>query len=130
MSRQAAWNSNLTGEKLERRRARKRTVAKRAGWTPSRAESAKRRRAAKLGAVVERVEIADIFARDGWRCQICNRKISQTKLWPDPMSKSIDHILPLSSGGAHSAANLRATHLRCNISRGNRPAADQLRMVG
>jgi len=42
--------------------------------------------------------------------------------WPDPGSKSIDHILPLSKGGSHSQENVQWAHLVCNTRKGNRLA--------
>jgi 5-methylcytosine-specific restriction endonuclease McrA len=31
---------------------------------------------------------------------------------------SLDHLVPVSKGGAHIATNLRLAHLQCNIRRG------------
>jgi 5-methylcytosine-specific restriction endonuclease McrA len=59
------------------------------------------------------------FASDG-ACGICNQPIDLRLKWPDPMSYSIDHIVPRSLGGSHAANNLRAAHNKCNASRGNR----------
>jgi 5-methylcytosine-specific restriction endonuclease McrA len=33
---------------------------------------------------------------------------------------TVDHIIPLSKGGAHAVANLQLAHLACNIRKGNR----------
>jgi hypothetical protein len=63
---------------------------------------------------------ADIFDRDGWACQLCARPIDQALTYPHPMSASLDHKQPLSSGGLHVSANVQASHLRCNMSKGNR----------
>jgi len=66
-----------------------------------------------------------IMDRDGWSCRmvVCfkeSRHIDREAAWPDPGSRSIDHVIPLSLGGSDTAANKRAAHLRCNIARGNR----------
>ena len=64
-----------------------------------------------------------VFERDGWICRIpgCSRGLIRRDLpWPDPLSPSIDHIVPLSLGGTDVAVNKRASHLICNISRGAR----------
>jgi len=64
------------------------------------------------------------FASNG-TCGICNELIDLRLKWPDPMSYSIDHIVPRSLGGTHGAKNLRAAHNRCNAVRGNKPDAIQ-----
>lgn len=76
-----------------------------------------RKRGAATGEPVLRSQIAE---RDGWRCGICGRKVNADLTGPHPMSKSLDHIIPLSLGGAHDPANVRLAHLVCNVKRGNR----------
>ena len=85
-------------------------------------EQMHRRRVRLLGGFVERVDLAVLVERDGGRCGICRKKVSAA-------DASIDHVLPVSKGGAHSYANCRLVHLRCNIARGNRGSA-QLRLEG
>ena len=70
-----------------------------------------------------------IFERDGWVCGICGRKINKRLKHPNPLSKSIDHIVPLSKGGDDSPENVQAAHLRCNIGKHARNIG-QLRMFG
>lgn len=36
------------------------------------------------------------------------------------MSPSIDHVIPLSRGGAHAMGNVQSAHLRCNSSKGDK----------
>lgn len=62
----------------------------------------------------------DIYERDAWTCSLCNQPIDQALQYPNPMSASIDHIIPVSLGGAHSATNVAAAHLVCNLRKGNR----------
>lgn len=57
----------------------------------------------------------DVFERDRWICGICNKKVDILLSYPHPMSKSLDHIVPLSKGGAHSFENCQTAHLRCNL---------------
>lgn len=76
-----------------------------------------RRRARKRGATVERFKHQEIFDRDNWRCGICGESIDSALKYPDPMSVSLDHIVPLARGGDHSRENTRASHLRCNVVR-------------
>ena len=71
-------------------------------------------------AFVEVVDPAMIYVRDGWLCGICGHAIDPDLRWPDPMSVSLDHVVALANGGDHSAANLQAAHLVCNIRKGAR----------
>ena len=70
-----------------------------------------------------------IFERDGWTCQICGQKINRRLKYPNPRSKSIDHIIPLSKGGNDSPVNVQATHLRCNVGK-HAINKGQLRLFG
>lgn len=78
------------------------------------------RRAITRGVEAEVFEPADIYERDGWVCGICDRPVEKAAKWPDPMSVSLDHIIPLSRGGKHVPDNARCSHLVCNTRRGNR----------
>lgn len=91
-------------------------------WNDRRKNNHYRRRALMTGADAEGVQLADVVARDGLGCGICGAVIDQSLKWPDPYSLSLDHIVPLSRGGAHSLANCQLAHLRCNISKGARVA--------
>lgn len=86
-------------------------------------ETERRRAALKRGSQVEKVDYRAICERDGWACQLCGEPVDATLRHPDPMSGSIDHIVPIIGGGAHSYANTQLAHLRCNISKGARHAA-------
>ena len=48
-------------------------------------------------------------------CAICGQPIDKRLKFPNPLSPSIDHIIPVSKGG-HPAdiQNLQLTHLKCN----------------
>lgn len=84
-----------------------------------------RKRASDPGlGLISRAEIAE---RDGWRCGLCRRRVDQSRVWPDPMCASIDHVLPLARGGDNSPANLQLAHLRCNLSK-RADGRDQLRL--
>ncbi len=56
-------------------------------------------------------------------CWLCGQPIDYQLAWPDPASFSVDHQHPLSTHPhlAEDPANLRASHLGCNSSRGQRP---------
>lgn len=68
----------------------------------------------------EPVLLAEIADRDAWRCGICGGSVDAKVKWPDPLSPSLDHVVPLSKGGAHDPSNVRLAHVRCNSARGNR----------
>jgi len=53
-------------------------------------------------------------------CALCGLAIDAELRWPDPLSKSVDHIVPLSKGGTHEQGNLQWAHLRCNMRKGSR----------
>ncbi len=72
-------------------------------------------RAKKAGAVVIEVfDRADVFARDGWRCYICRRECDPEANPFDSAAATVDHVVPLSRGGAHALANVRTCCLGCN----------------
>jgi len=90
-------------------------------------EAARRRRALKVDALVERYKDADICERDRWICQLCGKPVDPTLKSPYPLSKSIDHIIPLQPRpgepkGTDEPSNVQLAHIVCNISKGNRTA--------
>jgi len=66
------------------------------------------------GAERERFNRRDIYERDGWICQICFEPIDAELAYPHPLSPSLDHIKPISKGGADTRDNTQASHFRCN----------------
>ena len=82
-----------------------------------------------LLADADEIDIDTLGDRDGWRCHLCRKRVARTRRWPDPLSKSIDHLVPWSAGGAHKWENVALAHLRCNIRRQNAGPA-QLRLLG
>jgi 5-methylcytosine-specific restriction endonuclease McrA len=77
----------------------------------------------------ERYTAVEIAERDGWRCQICGKRIGRSYKFPHPRSLSIDHIIPIRHGGDDVKTNVQAAHLRCNAAKGPR-GVDQLRLIG
>lgn len=77
-----------------------------------------RRRARKLDAFIEDVDVRILLDIQGGACFLCCQPISLDKKYPDPMSVSIDHITPLARSGVHSYENCAATHLQCNMVKG------------
>jgi hypothetical protein len=89
-------------------------------------ENAGRRRALKKNTTVEKVDLEQLFENHKWICGICGLKIDKKLKWPNPLSISHDHILPLSKGGDHTYGNIQPAHLRCNLSKNNRISNMQL----
>lgn len=83
-------------------------------------DSACRRRARLAKVVIEKFSSVEIYNRDNWVCGICGMKVDPSVKAPDKMSASIDHVIPLALGGAHSRENTQIAHLGCNISAGAR----------
>lgn len=76
-------------------------------------------RATQAGVTVEVVHPQLVFERDEWVCGICSHPINRMVKAPHGMSPSLDHIVPLARGGAHSYANVQAAHLGCNRLKGS-----------
>jgi 5-methylcytosine-specific restriction endonuclease McrA len=76
-----------------------------------------RRKAIQTG---ERIDRLSIFDRDGWICQLCGQPIDPAIPVRFGGSACLDHVIPLRRGGAHTAANLQATHRSCNARKGRR----------
>ena len=66
---------------------------------------------------VPRTEVAfsrrNLYRRDGFCCQYCNRSYAPSKL-------SIDHVLPRSRGGRTTWENCVLACVRCNRKKGSR----------
>ena len=102
-------------KKAERDRRRNAEKPMRQRYPAQFAAKDARRRMRIAEALVEPFDPADVFERDGWVCQLCQERVDPELAYPDPLSKSLDHIVPISKGGAHSFANGQLAHLRCNI---------------
>ena len=70
----------------------------------------------------EPVLFTEIAERDGWLCHICGSPVEPGLGHPDPMSASLDHVVPLALGGPHSPENVALSHLACNLSKGAKAA--------
>jgi 5-methylcytosine-specific restriction endonuclease McrA len=100
------------------------------GWicseckAPSKRADDVRRRRAKVGTQVVPVSTLVVAQRDGWRCAICGGEVTRAN-W------SLDHVDPLSKGGAHTYENVVLAHSSCNSRRGAgrfpvRPSSDAM----
>ncbi len=90
----------------------------------------RKRRALLRGAETEDFDAVDIYERDGWRCQLCYKKVDKRLKWPHRMSASLDHQIPLSRGGGHVRKNVTLAHVHCNRVKNNRAAGEQLMLIG
>ena len=58
-------------------------------------------------------------------CAICGQPVDKSLKSPDPMSASIDHIIPIFKGGHPSdLSNLQLAHRACNRAKGIKLVAD------
>lgn len=62
-----------------------------------------------------------LIERDGSDCYLCKRPIDLTitDLNTDDDAVTIDHVMPLSKGGANSPSNVKLAHRGCNVSKGS-----------
>lgn len=70
------------------------------------------------GGVVEDFDSQEIYERDNWICHLCGEKIDPSLRMPDRMSRTLDHLIPISKGGNHTKDNVSAAHWLCNVRRG------------
>lgn len=61
-----------------------------------------------------------IFARDGWVCYLCDTPTDQDAKVPHPLAATVEHVIPLSKGGADAPHNVRCAHFSCNVRKGYR----------
>lgn len=78
------------------------------------------RRAREREVERETVYRARVFQRDDWCCHLCGEDIDRDVVAPAPLAPTLDHVVPIARGGAHTMINLRAAHFRCNSAKGSR----------
>lgn len=81
-------------------------------------DAARLRRAAKRATTVELIVAREVFERDHWICQLCGEPVDGDLGYPNAMSASLDHRIPLAKGGTHVWENVQLAHLVCNRSKG------------
>lgn len=93
-----------------------------------RADREAARRAAKAnGQQGEEITRDGLRARDGDQCPYCGTLMNfstHTRQTRPSNSASVDHILPLSRGGAHAWSNVVLCCIGCNVRKGNRIAPE------
>lgn len=95
----------------------------------SRRDINRRKNAKRRGAGSGGYSLIDVGERDGWRCHLCGRHIDRQLSGNDERGPTIDHLVPVSSGGRDVLENVALAHRRCNVARGNRGEV-QLRLLG
>lgn len=74
-----------------------------------------RQRARRYGVPYEAgIRAVEIYERDGWVCGICRLPVDEGLKYPDMLSASLDHVVPLARGGGHVRGNLQLAHFICN----------------
>lgn len=58
--------------------------------------------------------LAEIAARDRYRCGLCHKKVAMTKAVPHPKAPTIDHVVPWSISKDDTRANVQLAHFICN----------------
>jgi hypothetical protein len=78
-------------------------------------------RAKKYGVYYETVNPIKVFERDGWVCKQCGIETPRSKRGTQEQdSPELDHIFPISRGGAHSYSNTQLLCRKCNSQKGNK----------
>lgn len=67
----------------------------------------------------------EIYLRDNFTCYLCGQKVDLDAPVHDDSYPSLDHIVPLSHGGAHSYDNCATAHQKCNRDKSDQPAPGQ-----
>ncbi len=93
-------------------------------------------RARKRGVRQEPYTLAEIAARDRYRCGICiaegrsrQARVDMTKAVPHLKAPTVDHVLPLAEGGDDTRANVQLAHFGCNA-RKHTGGSQQLALIG
>jgi 5-methylcytosine-specific restriction endonuclease McrA len=68
----------------------------------------------------EHFSYTEIYERDEWTCGLCREPVDRTLRHPEPMSASLDHVVPIAAGGGHTRDNVQCSHLRCNVTKHKR----------
>lgn len=56
----------------------------------------------------------EIYERDGWKCQLCGKKVGRSYGYQHQRSPVLDHVVPRSKGGSDDPSNLQLAHRVCN----------------
>jgi hypothetical protein len=88
------------------------------------------KRARYFGVNYQSVDPIKVFIRDGWRCQLCHKKLRRVDRGSiKDVAPELDHIIPLSKGGEHSYRNTQCICRKCNSEKAGQECG-QLRLFG
>ncbi len=62
-----------------------------------------------------------VRVRAGEPCALCREPIDLSLRYPDPLSFTVDHVVPTNRGGTDDYEQLRPAHFRCNRTRSDGP---------
>jgi 5-methylcytosine-specific restriction endonuclease McrA len=113
-------------ENIDKVRAQNRAIAKR--WRAAHPFEAKQwsakqraiKRSVKTGQVTKK-QIDNLHLKQKGKCAICRKKLT---------TRHIDHIIPLSKGGAHEILNFQITCPGCNMSKKAEHPIDYMQKLG
>lgn len=83
-------------------------------------EYERKRRALKAGALHVPYLRVDVYERDGWVCQLCNKPVDPNLKPAEPMGPNNDHRLALRNGGHDTFENSQLAHRVCNLKKGRK----------
>lgn len=106
-------------------------VCAKARFRESQKVGKKRRNARIRGASVgEPVHRLKVFARDGWLCQLCGIQTPRELMGSMAQNApELDHINPVSRGGAHSTENTQCLCRSCNGWKSDRTMAEVVALL-
>lgn len=78
-----------------------------------------RNRVKKHGVLVVPFRRKDVFERDNYQCRMCRCAVQKDSIYM-PNAAELDHIIPISKGGAHALYNMQTLCRRCNAIKSDR----------
>ena len=80
-----------------------------------------KRRAERFGVDYELINRVKVFDMYGWCCANCGKKTPRDlmRTYDNPDAPTLDHIVPISKGGAHLYSNVQLLCRQCNVNKGN-----------
>lgn len=97
----------------------------------ARRKAKSRRRAAKRFCDADLFDPIDVLSRDGWICQSCGCSTPETlRGTTNGNAPELDHIIPISRGGAHSMDNTQCLCRDCNQLKSNKTMDEHMSSNG
>jgi 5-methylcytosine-specific restriction endonuclease McrA len=80
--------------------------------------------------VTEDVHPYVVYVRDSWVCYLCAAAVDRYAAVPMPLAPTLDHVVPLVNGGAHTYSNIKTAHFICNSLKRDTPLQEFLTKHG